>query len=182
MPENSNLTTTWNYTWSKWLYTRGLQKLCHIRQVSSSHPACHLAPPSRRLGGKEVRPEGQSLGAGRSRNLHFICLRAKGNGKECAEFHANELIMYRGPGWELQGGIKGGWVSTGGKRIQECVLKAQNQKKGMEASAISSSPRLGSYTPNWVFTLPEYISLGSLGHLKRPQHVITRGPISSFAH
>lgn len=129
-----------------------------------------------------MSPAGQSLGAGGSRKLRFICLRAKGNReRNVLSFTANELTMHRGPGWELQGGIKGGGVGAGGKGTQECILKAQNQSKGMETSAISS-PRLGSYSPNWVFTLPGYIGLGSLGHLKRPQHRITRGPTSSFAH
>lgn len=103
-------------------------------------------------------------------------------GRNGLSFTANELTMYRRPGWELQGGFKGEGVRPGGKGTQECVLKAHNQSKGMEASPISLSPRLGSYSLNWVFTLPGHIHLGSLGHLKRPQHVITRGPISSFSH
>ena len=104
-PNNSG-----NHTWSKSLCTRGFQTLCHTRQVSSSLPASHPPPLTRRLGGKEVSPAGQSLGAGGSRNLRFICLRAKGNrGSNVLSFTANELTMHRGPRlgtsrWNQRGG------------------------------------------------------------------------------
>lgn len=63
MPENTGLTTTGNHMWSKSLCTRGLQTLCHTRQVTWSLRASRPSPLSRRLGGREVGPAGQSLGA-----------------------------------------------------------------------------------------------------------------------